>query len=82
MRRVIGHLRSSPLKLIDLKPDAPKDLGPYETIGIQFALEGQFDEIDAFLSWVETGEATCASMRSRSIRINKAPAGSKLSSRS
>jgi Tfp pilus assembly protein PilO len=56
MRHVIDHLRSSPLKLIDLKPEAPKDLGPYQTIGIQLALEGSFPDIDAFLSWVESGE--------------------------
>jgi Tfp pilus assembly protein PilO len=56
MRHVIDHLRSSPLKLIDLKPEAPKDLGPYETIGIQLALEGQFADLDAFLSWVESDE--------------------------
>jgi Tfp pilus assembly protein PilO len=55
MRHVIDHLRSSPLKLIDLKPEASKDLGPYETIGVQLALEGQFAEIDAFLGWVESG---------------------------
>ena len=28
MRHVIDHLRTSPLKLIDLKPEASKDLGP------------------------------------------------------
>jgi len=67
MRRVIDHLRSSPLKLIDLKPEAPKDLGPYETIGIQLALEGQFAEIDAFLSWVETDESH---LRVDSIKID------------
>ena len=54
MRQVIDHLRSSPLKLIDLKPGAAKDLGPYETIGLQLALEGEFTEIDAFLGWIET----------------------------
>jgi Tfp pilus assembly protein PilO len=56
MRHVIDHLRSSRLKLIDMKPEAPKDLGPYETVGIQLAIEGQFPDIDAFLSWAETDE--------------------------
>ena len=32
MRHVIDHIRSSPLKLLDLKPEKPKDLGPYETM--------------------------------------------------
>jgi Tfp pilus assembly protein PilO len=53
MRQVIDHLRSSPLKLIDLKPGTAKDLGPYETIGLQLVLEGRFNELDAFLGWIE-----------------------------
>lgn len=53
MRQVIDHLRSSPLKLIDLKPGNAKDLGPYETIGVQLALEGDFTDLDAFLGWIE-----------------------------
>jgi Tfp pilus assembly protein PilO len=53
MRQVIDHLRSSPLKLIDLKPGTPKDLGAYETIGLQLALEGEFAELDQFLGWIE-----------------------------
>jgi Tfp pilus assembly protein PilO len=67
MRRVIDHLRSSPLKLIDLKPESSKNLGPYETLGIQLTLEGQFAEIDAFLGWVETDENH---MRVDSIRLD------------
>jgi hypothetical protein len=54
MRQVIDHLRSSPLKLVDLKPGTAKDLGPFEAIGLQLALEGRFNEIDAFLGWIET----------------------------
>jgi Tfp pilus assembly protein PilO len=54
MRQVIDRLRSSPLKLIDLKPGTARDLGPYETIGLQLALEGEFMELDAFLGWIET----------------------------
>jgi hypothetical protein len=56
MRHVNDHLRSSNLKLIDLKPEAPKDLGPYQTIGIQLTLEGSFTDIDAFLFWIESAE--------------------------
>jgi len=67
MRGVIDHLRSSPLKLIDLKPEAPKDLGPFETIGVQLALEGQFAEIDTFLTWVETDGSR---LRIDSIKID------------
>ena len=55
MRQVIDHLRSSPLKLLDLKPGTTKELGPYEAIGLQLALEGEFTELDSFLGWIETG---------------------------
>ncbi len=54
MRHVMDRLRSSPLKLVDLKPEAPKNLGPYDAIGVQLALEGDFSELSAFLSWVES----------------------------
>jgi Tfp pilus assembly protein PilO len=52
MGHVNDHLRSSPLKLIDLKPEKPRDLGPYEAIGLQLVLEGPFSEIDKLLEWV------------------------------
>lgn len=54
MRHVIGRIRSSPLRLIDLKPEKPKDLGPYEAIGLRLSLQGSFAEVDEFLGWIET----------------------------
>src|SRR5262249_8014438 len=54
MQHVIDHLRSSPLKVSDLKPQKPTELGPYETIGLQLKLEGHFPEIDKFLAWIGT----------------------------
>jgi Tfp pilus assembly protein PilO len=53
MRQVIDHLRTSPLKLLDLKPGTTKELGPYEAIGLQLSLEGEFTELDTFLGWIE-----------------------------
>jgi Tfp pilus assembly protein PilO len=67
MRQVIDQLRSSPLKLIDLKPGTAKDLGPYETIGLQLALEGRFNDLDAFLGWIE---ADARHLRVDSIKID------------
>jgi Tfp pilus assembly protein PilO len=52
MGHVNDHLRASPLKLIDLKPEKPRDLGPYEAIGLQLVLEGPFCEIDKLLVWI------------------------------
>ena len=74
MRQVIDHLRKSPLKLIDLKPGTARDLGPYETIGIQVALEGEFAELDAFLGWIET-EARHLRVDSIKIDPNATSAG-------
>ncbi|HKI21171.1 MAG TPA: type 4a pilus biogenesis protein PilO [Isosphaeraceae bacterium] len=56
MQHVIAHMRSSPLKLLDLKPEKSKDLGPYETLGLKLTMEGRFAEIDEFLKWVENDE--------------------------
>ncbi len=67
MRHVIDHLRTSPLKLINLNPETAKDLGPYDAIGIQLALEGPFSEISAFLIWVEKEGRP---LRVNSVRID------------
>ena len=56
MRYVITQMRTSPLKLLDLKPEKPKDLGPFEALGLKLTLEGRYTEIDEFLKWVETDE--------------------------
>jgi hypothetical protein len=53
MRRVIARIRSSPLRLVDLKPDKPKDVGPYQAIGFQLSVEGKYGDIDELLGWAE-----------------------------
>jgi Tfp pilus assembly protein PilO len=69
MRHVIDHIRS-PLKLISLKPEKPKDLGPYEAIGLQLNLQGGFAEIDRFLAWVETDRRL---LRIDALKLDPAP---------
>jgi hypothetical protein len=66
MRHAIRRLRTSPLKLIDLKPETPKDLGPYEAIGLKLSLEGSYAEIDELLGWVEADKKL---LRIDSIRL-------------
>jgi Tfp pilus assembly protein PilO len=56
MQHVIAEMRSSPLKLLDLKPEKPKALGSYEALGLRLTLEGRFAEFDEFLRWVETDQ--------------------------
>jgi Tfp pilus assembly protein PilO len=70
MRQVIEHLRKSPLKLVDLKPGTTKDLGPYETIGVQLTIEGEFMEIDRFLRWIEI---EARHLRVDSIKMDPSP---------
>ena len=50
---VMGRIRSSPLKLIDLKPDKAKALGPYDAIALRLTLEGTYQELDELLTWVQ-----------------------------
>lgn len=54
MQKVMEEMRASPLKLVDLKPEKHKDLGPYEALGIRLTLQGRFADIDELLNWVET----------------------------
>ncbi len=78
MRRVIDHIRSSPLRLIDLKPDGSKGLGPYRAIGLHLTLDGRFADIDAFLSWVETDRKL---LRIDAIQLDPEPLGPQPSQR-
>jgi hypothetical protein len=66
MQRVIARIRSSPLRLIDLKPDKPKESGPFQAIGLQLAIEGRYGDIDQFLGWAEAGSRL---LRVDSIRL-------------
>jgi Tfp pilus assembly protein PilO len=54
IRHVMGRIRSSPLRLVDLKPEKAKDLGPFEAIGLHLSIEGRYADIDEFLGWAET----------------------------
>ena len=54
VRYVMAHVRQSPVKLVDLKPTKTKDLGPFENIGLRLKLKASYEDLDAFLAWVET----------------------------
>jgi Tfp pilus assembly protein PilO len=69
MRHVIARIRTTPLKLLDLKPEKSKDLGPYETLAIKLTFEGKFAEIDSFLAEVEIDERL---LRIDSIKLDPA----------
>ena len=54
MQFVLGWIRPSPLKLIDLKPDKLKVPGPYDAIAIRLTLEGTFSQVNELLNWVRS----------------------------
>jgi Tfp pilus assembly protein PilO len=51
---VMNRIRSSPLKLIDLKPDKAKALGPFDAISLRLTLEGTYAELDELLTWIQS----------------------------
>lgn len=61
IRHVMQPIRSSALRLVDLKPEKPKDLGPFESIGLRLNIEGTYADVDQFLAWTEA--------QKRAIRI-------------
>jgi hypothetical protein len=47
----MGRGRASSLKLIDLKPEKTRSLGPYDALALRLTFEGTYAEIDDFLAW-------------------------------
>jgi hypothetical protein len=50
---VMDRVRSCPLKLLDLKPDKPKNLGPFDAISLRLTLEGTYPDLDGLLAWIQ-----------------------------
>jgi len=70
IQQVMDHIRPTAFRLIDLKPEKPKDLGPFEAIGLRLVFEGSFAELDAFLTWVQTDQRL---MRIDSLKVEPHP---------
>jgi Tfp pilus assembly protein PilO len=49
---VMARIRSTPLKLIDLRPETPKHFGPFDTISLSLSIEGTHDQIDELLAGI------------------------------
>jgi hypothetical protein len=52
-RYLSAHIRSTPLRLIDLKPGKGKEIGPFNAPALQLSIEGKYKDIDELLAWVE-----------------------------
>ncbi len=53
---VLDGVRSFPVTLNRLDPGSPQRVGPYEAVVLEMELAGAFQELDAFLHWLETNE--------------------------
>ena len=49
----MAHVRQSPVKLVDLKPTKTRDLGSFDNIGLRLQFDASYEDLDAFLAWVE-----------------------------
>ena len=74
MEFVMARIRSSPLKLVDLKPDKPKSLGPYDCIALHLTLEGTYIQVHDLLRWVHHERRL---LRVESLSLTPAQAGLK-----
>ena len=50
---MLDGIRMFPAKLINLDLDDPQTVGPYRAVVFHIELAGEFDELDAFLHWLE-----------------------------
>jgi len=53
---MLGGIRKFPTKLIILDLDDPQTVGPYGAVVFHIELAGEFNELDAFLHWLETNQ--------------------------
>lgn len=53
---VLDGIRQLPVKLVTLDSDPPRDVGPYKAVALRIELEGTFQDLNAFLRWLEGNE--------------------------
>src|SRR3990170_4594503 len=53
---VLEGIRKFPLKLSTLDSDDPQRVGPYEAVVLHMELEGEFQDLDSFLDWLDTND--------------------------
>lgn len=64
---VMAHCRTTPVKIIDLKPSKTQELGPFNGIGLRISLETTFVDLYEFLTWVENDRRL---LRIESLKIS------------
>jgi hypothetical protein len=53
LQYLIDGVRALPLKLINLEPKMPKDVGPYKSVVADLTVEGNYADAERLLRWVE-----------------------------
>ena len=56
LQYVLGGIRMFPNNLITLDLDDPQTVGPYRAVVFHIELAGEFNELDAFLHWLEANQ--------------------------
>ncbi len=54
LQYMLAAIREFPLKMSTIDTQGLKDIGPYKADIIKMTIEGNFEDIDAFLRWIET----------------------------
>ncbi len=67
---VMARIRSSPLKLINLKPDVTKHIGPFDSISLNLSMEGTYEQITEFLAGIHNERRL---FRVESLSLSPAP---------
>ena len=53
---VMGEIRKLPVNLLNLDLRPVREVGPYKAIVLRIEVEGKFQDLHAFLCWLETNE--------------------------
>ena len=54
LQYMLAGAREFPIRLAVINTEAVKDVGPYKAVVIKMDVEGSFEDVDAFLRWVES----------------------------
>jgi type II secretory pathway component PulM len=66
---VIDGVRGFPVELVNLEPGETQRIGPLSAVTLQLELQGEIQDLDAFLEWLETNERL---FRIDSVRVEMA----------
>jgi Tfp pilus assembly protein PilO len=66
---LLEGVRSHPLKLTSLEPKPSEEVGPYKALVAALSVEGEYNDLERLLRWVETDKARL--FRVDSVRLDR-----------